>query len=412
MKKIISVILIMMAAMACKTTVVNKKTPINLLDSLLATTPLLFKDILTRKDELRIQVIYTQVDRDKNNRPTFTDYFYNINDSLYFYPASTVKMPAALLALEKLKELNIKGLNRKTTMDAGTRESTDETQLKPTSVEHYIKEIFLVSDNNAFNSLYEFLGQQYIKDKLTAKGYPSVEIKNRLQLSLTEEQNRRTNAISFYDTAGIVVYQQPAAYSHAIFSKRSNLLGKAFVKGDSIIQQPFDFSNKNRVYLRDLHSIMRSIIFPYSVSEQKRFNISEDDYRFLYRYMSAHPAESNDPKYDTSIYHDNYSKFLLFGSQKQAPPSTIRIFNKEGDAYGFLTDIAYIVDFENKIEFMISATVYCNGDGVFNDDIYDYDSIGFPFLKNLGTVIYNYEKQRHRNFKPDLSNFIIDYKKE
>jgi len=90
-------------------------------------------------------------------------------------------------------------------------------------------------------------------------------------------------------------------------------------------------------------------------------------------------------------------------------PEQVRVFNKVGWAYGFLTDISYIVDFKNSIEFMLTATLYVNSDGVLNDDKYDYDSIGYPFMYQLGQTIYNYELQRDRKYKPDLSKFKIQY---
>jgi hypothetical protein len=99
----------------------------------------------------------------------------------------------------------------------------------------------------------------------------------------------------------------------------------------------------------------------------------------------------------------------LYGGDGVIDDPSIRIFNKVGDAYGFLTDAAYIVDFKNNIEFMLSANIYCNTDEIFNDDNYDYDTIGFPFMKNLGKVIYNYELKRQRKTKPDLSSFKMDY---
>jgi hypothetical protein len=102
-------------------------------------------------------------------------------------------------------------------------------------------------------------------------------------------------------------------------------------------------------------------------------------------------------------------KFLLYGSRKRSLPSHIRIFNKVGDAYGFLTDAAYIVDFENNVEFMLSATIFCNEKRIFNNDDYQYEQLGFPFMKNLGTVILDYELQRKRAFKPDLSPYKFQY---
>ena len=50
-------------------------------------------------ERCRVQIIYTQIDRDENNTPSFTSYTYRLNENEYFYPASTVKLPAAALAL-------------------------------------------------------------------------------------------------------------------------------------------------------------------------------------------------------------------------------------------------------------------------------------------------------------------------
>ena len=97
----------------------------------------------------------------------------------------------------------------------------------------------------------------------------------------------------------------------------------------------------------------------------------------------------------------------MFGGKGDFGNRNIRIFNKIGDAYGFLNDIAYIVDFESGVEFMLSATIYCNSDEIFNDDKYDYDTVGFPFMQHLGQVMYEYELKRIKKNKPDLSKFLI-----
>ncbi len=131
------------------------------------------------------------------------------------------------------------------------------------------------------------------------------------------------------------------------------------------------------------------------------------------KYMSQLPGESIYPPYgdDTLHYWPAYGKFLLFGQEHGQVPPNIRIFNKEGDAYGHLLDIAYVVDFKNNIEFFLSAVIYCNKDGILNDDRYDYNTIGLPFMKNLGRVIYDYELKRERKIKPDLSPLIFKYDK-
>ena len=93
-------------------------TTMQYLEQVLSADPDL-KPFLVRKDSLRIQVIYTQIDRDRNNKPSFKDYYFNVNPASYFYPASTIKMPTALLALEKLRKMNQPGLDASATMVTG-----------------------------------------------------------------------------------------------------------------------------------------------------------------------------------------------------------------------------------------------------------------------------------------------------
>src|SRR5688572_27889728 len=61
-----------------------------------------FQQVLKDPQSYRLQIIYTRIDRDKNNKPTFTNYYFNHDPQLYFNPASMVKLPLAALALEKL----------------------------------------------------------------------------------------------------------------------------------------------------------------------------------------------------------------------------------------------------------------------------------------------------------------------
>ena len=65
----------------------------------------------------------------------------------------------------------------------------------------------------------------------------------------------------------------------------------------------------------------------------------------------------------------------------------IRIFNKVGLAYGTLTDVAYIRDKNTGLEFFLTATVLVNENQIFNDDIYEYEELGIPFLAALGREI-------------------------
>ena len=60
-----------------------------------------------------------------------------------------------------------------------------------------------------------------------------------------------------------------------------------------------------------------------------------------------------------------------------------------------------------NIEFFLSAGISVNRNRIYNDGVYEYDSTGFPFMGNLGRVVYQYEKERNRKYEPDLSEFMI-----
>ena len=382
--------------------------------------PQYFDSILKYRKQWNVQFIYTQIDRGANGIPALKNFYFNVDPQQYFYPASTIKLPICLLALQKLNELKAIGITANTTMITEPASVNlvpaynDPTTLdgKPT-IANYIKKILMVSDNDAYNRLYEFLGRKYINEQLNLKGYDDVQILHRLDIILSEKENRTTNPINFYDNNNKLIYSQPVQYDSSVYKQRNDFLGKGYYNSKQLVDSPMNFSTKNKMSLENLHTILLSIVLPQKVTSSQRFNITDNDRNFILKYMSKLPTESKWPPYaaDTS-YWPAYGKFLLYGAQKTAIPKNIRIFSKEGDAYGQLTDIAYVVDFDKKVEFFLSATIYCNEDGILNDDHYDYDTIGLPFMKNLGEVIYEYETKRIKKVLPDLNSLKFNYDAE
>jgi len=387
----------------------------NFIEKLLKKHPERFAAILENPEKYKVQVLYTKIDRNKNNVPHFTTHAYRLNSGEYFYPASTVKLPAVALAFEKLNKLGVDKYMPMFTdavrpeQTAVKADTSSEDGLP--SVAHYAKKILLASDNDAFNRLYEFIGQQEFNDSLHSKGFKDSRILHRLDSPIGPENNRYTNPIRF-EKDGKVIFAQPAKYNEKEYNAPGPImLGKGYMKDGALVNEPFDFTKKNFFPLEEQHRLLKTLFFPDQVPASQRFNLMEDDYRFMYQYMSQFPVETSYPASYTDDYYDGFVKFLLFGATKTRLPRHIRLFNKCGDAYGFLLDNAYIVDFEKGIEFMVTAVIYCNEDGVFNDDKYDYDTVGFPFMANLGKTIFEYELGRKRPNRPDLSRFEVEYDK-
>jgi hypothetical protein len=375
-------------------------------------------EVLKHPETYRCQIIYTQINRDKKNKPSFTNYYYGYDSLQYFNPASTVKLPLAFLSLEKLHKLRSKGVDMNTIMQYDSsysrqvplnKDSTAENG-KP-SLAQFIRKAFLISDNDAYTRMYEFVGQETINRRLHAMGYPDLRITRRF-MRMSPEENRHTNQVNFLRPDGSVIYTQPPVFNRDSFDfSHVNKMGMAYYNADdSLVHQPIDFTMANNITVYHLQQLLQSVLFPVSVPARQRFDHTLTDQEFLYRFLSQYPSETQYPKYDTTVYYDSYVKFFFRDSTHRMPPG-IRVFNKVGWAYGCLTDVSYVADFKNKIEFMLTATIYVNSDGVLNDDKYDYDTIGWPFLYKLGQYIYQYELGRPRKYKPDLSRFKMDYYK-
>ena len=368
--------------------------------------------VMSQPDRFKLQVIYTQVDRDQHNQPLLHYYHLGLNHQRYFYPASTVKLPIALLAPEWLNQPQQAAITMfspmltDTAFIGQTEANVDTTSASGLpSIAHYIKKLLLVSDNDASNRLYELLGQERLNDRLHQLGLKHTLINHRLSLPLTELQNRQYNPIRFLQSNGKEALAIPARESHSVyFNTDKPKIGAGYMAGGELVLKPMDFTNKNRLSLQDLDGIVKRVVFPQLFSNSQQFDITEQQRAFVLRYMGLLPSESDFPAYDGNDYPDNYSKFLLFGGKPTSLPDNIRIFNKTGWAYGHLIDSAYIVDFAHNVEFFVSAVIYTNQNDILNDDQYETEQVGLPFLNELGRFLYEHELKRQKSIAPDLTS--------
>ena len=355
------------------------------------------KRVLAAPDSFHAQIIFEEITRNAKGKARFKRYAYNLQPGYYFYPASTVKMANAVVALEKLHDL---GLSPHLTFHTDSVRypqrsvRVDSTAMgRIPTIAHYVDMVFVVSDNEASNRLYEFIGQDELHERLKKHGFRDTRITHRLaDFRFDPEANRYTNPVYLLDGAD-TVYVQPERYAKS----RDPLKVKGLSRGlayydikDSLITGPFDFSRKNYFPLAEQIDMVKSIMFPEDVPKKRRFNLPSESYDLIRNAMYRLPRESEHPVFDTVEYYDSYCKFLLFGDSNARIPDHFRIYNKVGWAYGFLTDAAYVVDTKNGVEFLMAATIEANTEQIFNDNEYEYKSIGNPFLAEVGRIVYGY----------------------
>ena len=353
---------------------------VNPLDHALASENIKIKRVIDSLEQYEVQIKFTQINRD-NDSIIFKDYDFQVDDNNYFYPASTVKFPIAVLAMQKLNQLDSLSKDTRFYIEGDTVETTFAAD---------VSKIFAVSDNQANNRLFEFLGQDALNSNLKQKGISPVRISHRLSTENADEITTKPLIIYLNDST-------TAALEGSINTSPKPLninkieKGIGYIAEDSLMLEPFSFALKNYYPINAQHAVLKRIIFPEAFSENERFNLNDEQKKLILEAMHTLPKKVG---YDPIEYYDSYVKFFMFGDSKEDIPEHIKVYNKVGYAYGTLTDCAYIVDSKNKVEFMLTATILVNKDKIFNDNIYEYDDIGIPFLAELGREIYTIERNK------------------
>ena len=345
------------------------------------------RKIIKDKDNYEIQILYTEVSKNRLGQTEFSNFQFQLNDEKYFYPASTIKLPIAVMALSKINELRAEGLNIsiKSKIQLTLINNKKEIIIKDsiTSFQNLIADVFLISDNSASNVLIDFIGYNYFNSSMNDSGFKNTYL------------NHKFNPDPFVDSTWIIntldneiISSNKNQTTVTTSSNISNLKKgkKRFLDGE-IENKSLDFSLKNRSSLTDMHNIMKNLIYP-DISSST-FNLNVEDYDFLRYWMSRFTYEDLGAKYiGDPKFFNSFNKFFIYGNDTILSNADVRVYNKIGQAYGTSTDNAYIKNYKEDIEFFLTATIYTNKNEIINDDIYEYGDTAIPFLSRLSKALY------------------------
>ncbi|MGS0524574.1 serine hydrolase [Zobellia nedashkovskayae] len=161
------------------------------LDGILTSNTPQIKRVMDSLDQHEVQIRYTQIDR-TGDEVSFTDYNFQVDSNNYFYPASTAKLPTAVVALTRLNQMDSLSLNTRFYVEGDSIETT---------FSEVISQIFAVSDNDANNRLIEFLGQDTINTVLRRAGVAPIRIWQRLG---NDDDNATTKPLIIYENDSTV----------------------------------------------------------------------------------------------------------------------------------------------------------------------------------------------------------------
>lgn len=371
-------------------------------------TPLLrhvspgMEQVLVTPEKFRVQILISEVATNQSGRAELRRSGYRVGAE-YFYPASSIKLCAAVAALQAIEQLQTQHQTSdllETPLEIAPLFPGDVAQTNDASnlaggfitVGQEIRKIGLVSDNQAFNRLYDLAGHEQLNRSMHALGLKSTVLNHRLSETRTIPDMLATAAVTFHlpDSEPLTV---PTRRSTLNLTNTSNdlFIGTGYIKGETLVNAPMDFTRRNGISLVDLQNLIIKVTRPDIDLGTPALQLSPAHREMLLAAMSMYPGESRNPVYDATRYPDIESKFLLPGIRRVFPngqmSKRIEVTGKTGRAYGFSIENSYVRNPKNGRAVFVTAVLYTNSDGVLNDDKYDYETIADGFLADLGELV-------------------------
>jgi hypothetical protein len=348
----------------------------------------------------RLQVMVTVIAPARGTAPRASQHGYRV-DVEYVYPASAIKTFASVAALRKLAALRREGhpvgLDTPVAFCAppGQRrgcKTKDASNVEGgvITIGHEIRKMQLVSNNFAFNRLYELVGHRELNEDLWALGFSSLRMHHRLYSGSDPLVQRTTPRVELRPPGGtkVVVPGRVSNLELPPTAATELRLGVAYVSDETgkRVDEPLDFAGKNYVSIRDLHALTLALARP-DLPGVPDLGLDPDDRAFLVQAMIEDPLESTNPIYTDE--HDSGLRYhtMIKGMMRVMPLARIRYVGKAGKAYGFHLDNAYIEDTASGRAMAVTVVGYANANGVLNDNAYEYDSVTRPLLLGLGELL-------------------------
>ena len=361
-----------------------------------------FERVIASPESFRAQVLISEVVTNRSGRIQLKRHGYRVGAE-YFYPASTVKLCVAVAALKTVERLQPASLVTDLAdvpMEIAPLFPGDAPQVTDASnvqggyitVAHEMRKIALVSDNQAFNRLYDLVGHEQLNRAMHELGLRSVVINHRLSETRTIPDMRASAKVAFRVTGGEAIVV-PARNSKLMLTNvaKNLLVGNGFMKGKDLVQTPMDFSTRNGISLVDLQDLLVKVARPDINLGTPGLKLTESHRARLVQAMTEYPRESENPIYPAKDFPDEYSKFLLPGIRRVFPSMTsgerVESTGKIGRAYGFSVENSFVRNPANGRAVFVTAVIYTNADGVLNDDKYEYETVADPFFADLGELI-------------------------
>lgn len=353
--------------------------------------------VLANADKFHFQLILTTYSFEKEKTQLIHA---DINkDQYYFLPASLIKLPAAVLAAEKMSSLQ--ELYNITTKDSivldpcpcnqATINYVKSTQ--PSTFDQILREMLILSNNSAYNFIFDLLGKDSFNTRIRQIGYDRINLRNRFYSSCLDDQQSWFGGIRFYGPDNILKYQLPCQRSQRAWLNDSNWphqAGLKYVEGRRLVSGPKNYISGNYVSLWSAHRLLIQLIENGKDGLLDTIKLNKEIREELINALGSYPRELNSKRYNNEYFPDTYYKFFLDPSSMRTGKGELRIYNKVGIAGGFISDVSFFHDERTGLKFFISGSMMAVENGIIDYRRYKYYDIGIPVFRKIGQILYEY----------------------
>ena len=391
--------------------VTSQSTASRILQNVLDSLEDKYSKLIESPEKYRFKIVFTEIKR-ANGKVTLETVGFRMNENEYLYPASIVKLPTILIGMEEYNKIH--KIRSRVTYETLLKFNKDKgcmptafsvkigNKLEYYTLDLFTKQMLAVSDNDAYNRMFDFVGQQQLNRRLKEMNYQNGKIIRKFVLNCSLDQNRISDSYVFLGRRNEWLYNRRGISNpDTILTDSTYKIGKAYEGLDKkIVPRPFDFSRQNNMELVDLHKTLNGVVFPKSEFAHT-FDISEEQRKYLIQNLGKYPAEYG-LDFNPIEFPATYKKYLFFGKDTNTSYTNdslnrFRSFNMVGLSFGCAIDAAYIVDLDTGKEFVLTVGIYANEDEVINDAKYDYESLAYPLMKDIGRLIMNQLPENKEN---------------
>ncbi len=385
----------------------------SILDTILNSLPTESLEIIKNAGYYRLQLIYTQIHYLPKDSIHFKDYYFHYSDTLYNYPASMVKLPTSIIAVKKTETMNKEEvhLDTRILMDSlFCQKALIYDSLGFPQYPHlrkWIKRMLIISDNQAYTHTYDFLTCKTLHGWLKEWGFEKAKISNKFISKCINDSSYYTPTVYLLNNQNDTIFMQYQD-SECKFEETSKNYSVGYTikkrkrkKKTVKYKVAKTFIKHNDWTLHYSQQLMKYLIFD---KELQKINLYSHHRDSLIKYLGSYPREYVSAISDTINYYDTWKKFFIYGGKyKRIKEDTLRSINIIGRAYGFLSETAYVVDFKNNVDFIVSASIYVNSNNIM-DGKYNYE-LAYNLFYQISRLIYEYEKKYHQKRTNKMSYY-------